>query len=371
MKILLVTDLYPINNENITKALFLFAIEWQKQGHSVEVIRPNFILNTLIRGRKITEEKIYYENGIKIYNLNFHTPFLFNVYNKLPDNFSLKNYDVMISHMPSGALMANRLLEKEKIKYICAVHASDIVVLKNIKYSVYFKKQLEKAYKTADKISARSPVLKTKIEKLFPFAKEKTFIAYSGIDEKFIIKPELIKEIDKNNLKLITTAALIKRKNISPVIKALKEANIKNFKYTIAGEGKERKKLEKLAEKYNIRNNITFTGKINNNQVIDLLRQSDIFIMVSKNETFGLSYLEAAASGNIIIAKKNDGIDGLLTDEENAFFVSANYKEIAACLRKICETETNKLNEIRTAAINIASRYTLSSAAENYLKNIK
>ena len=273
--------------------------------------------------------------------------------------------------MPSGALMANRLLEKEKIKYICAVHASDIVVLKNIKYSVYFKKQLEKAYKTADKISARSPVLKTKIEKLFPFAKEKTFIAYSGIDEKFIIKPELIKEIDKNNLKLITTAALIKRKNISPVIKALKEANIKNFKYTIAGEGKERKKLEKLAEKYNIRNNITFTGKINNNQVIDLLRQSDIFIMVSKNETFGLSYLEAAASGNIIIAKKNDGIDGLLTDEENAFFVSANYKEIAACLRKICETETNKLNEIRTAAINIASRYTLSSAAENYLKNIK
>ena len=91
MKILLVTDLYPINNENITKALFLFAIEWQKQGHSVEVIRPNFILNTLIRGRKISEEKIYYENGIKIYNLNFHTPFLFNVYNKLPDNFSLKN----------------------------------------------------------------------------------------------------------------------------------------------------------------------------------------------------------------------------------------------------------------------------------------
>ena len=129
--------------------------------------------------------------------------------------------------------------------------------------------------------------------------------------------------------------------------------------------------VKKLAEKYNIGNNITFTGKINNNQVIDLLRQSDIFIMVSKNETFGLSYLEAAASGNIIIAKKNDGIDGLLTDEENAFFVSANYKEIAACLRKICETETNKLNEIRTAAINIASRYTLSSAAENYLKNIK
>lgn len=103
MKILFVTDLYPIENEKIAKALYYFVLEWKKQGHEVEVIRSNFILNTKIRGRKIQKEKIYIENGIKIYNLNFHTPFLFNVYNKLPKEFSLKNYDVIISHMPCGA----------------------------------------------------------------------------------------------------------------------------------------------------------------------------------------------------------------------------------------------------------------------------
>ncbi len=370
MKILLVTDLYPINNENITKALYLFVREWQKQGHTTEVIRSNFIINTLIRGRKITEEKIYYENGIKIYNLNFHTPFLFNVYKKLPADFSLKNYDVIISHMPSGALMANRLLEKEKIKYICAVHASDIVVFKDIKYSVYFKNQLKKAYETADKIAVRSPVLKSKIEEILPYAKEKTFIAFSGIDEKFISAEKTIKNIDKNNLRIITTAALIKRKNINLIIEALAKFNHKNFHYTIIGEGKERKRLEKLAKKYNISNNITFTGKINNNHVIDLLRQADIFIMVSKDETFGLSYLEAAASGNIILAKKDDGLDGFLTNGENAFFVYPNSKEILNCLNKIYNMNNKELNKIRTNAIEIMRKYTTLSAAENYLKNI-
>ncbi len=79
MKILFVTDLYPIGNENIAKALYYFVQEWQKQGHKVDVIRSNFIINTLIRGRKIKKEQIYTENGTTIYNLNFHTPFWFNV----------------------------------------------------------------------------------------------------------------------------------------------------------------------------------------------------------------------------------------------------------------------------------------------------
>ena len=71
MKILFVTDLYPLNNEKIAKALYYFVLEWKKLGHEVEVIRSNFILNTKLRGRNIQKEDIYYENGIKIYNLNF------------------------------------------------------------------------------------------------------------------------------------------------------------------------------------------------------------------------------------------------------------------------------------------------------------
>ena len=66
MKILFVTDLYPIGNEKIAKALYYFVRDWQKSGHKVDVIRANFILNTLIRGRKIIKEQKYTENDIDI-----------------------------------------------------------------------------------------------------------------------------------------------------------------------------------------------------------------------------------------------------------------------------------------------------------------
>ncbi|MCD7780971.1 MAG: glycosyltransferase [Candidatus Gastranaerophilales bacterium] len=370
MKILFVTDLYPIGEENISKALYYFVREWQKEGHEVDILRSNYIINTIIRGRKIQKEKIYYENGTKIYNLNFHTPFLFNVYNKLPKDFSLKNYDVMISHMPSGALMANKLLKKEKIKYICSVHASDIVVLKNIKYSIYFRQQLKKAYMQADKVSARSYVLQTKIEEIMPEIQDKTFVAFSGLDNEFIQNEQSPKYFNQEELQISTVSSLINRKNTDIIIKALSMISNK-FHLTVMGDGIQKKRLEKLAKKLNIEEKITFTGVLPRNKVIDNLKKSDIFILISNNETFGLVYLEAMAAGNIIIAKKNDGIDGILKNEQNAFLIEPEILELKKCLEKITAMKETEINIIKQNAADTAKKLTSSMAAENYLKNIQ
>ena len=364
MRILFVTDLYPIGEEKIAKALFYFVQEWKKKGHEVEVIRPNFKFNTQIRGRKIIKEDIYTENEIKIYNLNFNTPFLFNVYNKLPKDFSLKNYDVMISHMPCGALFSQKLLKKDKIKYICSVHCSDIKVLTDKKYSLYFKKELKKAYLLADKISARSPILKDKIEKIIPQTKEKTFVAFSGIEEELI--NSRTKNIDKNNLKLITVSSLIKRKNIDTIIKAVSE--IQNISLKIIGEGKEEKKLKKLALKY--KNKIEFLGKQKREDVINKLDNSDVFVLLSDNETFGLSYLEAMATGNIVIAKKNDGIDGIIKDNFNGFLIENNAEDLKKCLEKITDSKEEEIKVIKENALSTIKEYTSKKASENYINQI-
>ena len=364
MKILFVTDLYPIGEENIAKALFYFVQEWQKQGHEVEVIRSNFIFNTLLRGRKIIKEKIYYEHGTKIYNLNFHTPFWFNVYNKLPKDFSLKNYDVIISHMPCGAFMSNKLLKKDKIKYICGVHCSDIIVLKDFKY-LFFKNSLKIAYKNADKIAARSPVLKNKIENIIPAAKNKTFIAFSGVDDELITN-EQQKELDKTKIKISTVASLIKRKNIDVILKALSMASF-NFHLTIMGDGKERKNLEQLTKKLDIEEKITFTGNLKREEVIKKLKASDIFILLSNNETFGLSYLEAMATGNIVIAKENDGIDGIIKHEQNGFLIKATPIELKKYLEKIIAMDKEEIIQIQTNANQTIKNLTIKNAANNYI----
>ncbi len=356
MKILFVTDLYPIGKENIAKALFYFVQEWQKMGHEVDVIRANFILNTKLRERKIIEEKLYEEYGTKLYNLNFNTPFLFNVYDKLPKDFSLKNYDVMISHMPCGALMAQKLLKRDKIKYICSVHASDITVLTDIKY-LPFRNYLKKSYKLADKISARSPILKEKIEKIIP--NNKTFIAYSGTDIEQIKKPL------NNDITITTVASLIKRKNIDVIIKTVNE--IPSLKLNIIGSGKEENKLKKLAKNQNIK----FLGQLERPLVIEQLKSSDIFVLLSDNETFGLSYIEAMATGNIVIAKKGDGIDGIIKNGENGFLIPAKKEELKKCLEKILSMNEDEMSTIKTNCAKTIKELTSSSSAENYLKNIQ
>ena len=368
MKILFVTDLYPIGEENIAKALFYFVQEWKNQGHEVEVIRSNFILNTLIRDRKIIEEKIYYENGTKIYNLNFYTPFGFNVYNKLPKDFSLKNYDVIISHMPCGAFMANKLLKREKIKYVCGVHCSDIVVLKDFKY-IFFRNALKNAYKKADKIAARSPILQKKIEEIIPTTKNKTFIAYSGIKEEFIKKELEPKSLNKEKLQISTVASSIKRKNIDVILKALSTVSF-DFHLTIMGDGKERKNLKKLAKKLKIENKVAFTGRIEREEVIKNLEISDVFILVSNNETFGISYLEAMATGNIVVAKENDGIDGIINHQQNGFLTKSIPAELKKCLEEIFSLEDTEIKQIRTNSIETIKHFYISEAGQNYLKNI-
>ena len=356
MKILFVTDLYPIGEEKIAKALFYFVQEWQKLGHEVDVIRANFVINTKLRGRKIIEEKLYEENGTKIYNLNFHTPFFFNVYNKLPKDFSLKNYDVMISHMPCGALMAQKLLKKEKIKYICSVHASDITVLTDFKY-LLFRNSLKKAYKLADKISARSPILKEKIEKIIP--NNKTFVAYSGTD----IEP--IEKTLNKELTITTIASLIKRKNIDVIIRALNE--MPQIKLNIIGSGKEEKNLKKLVKS----SNISFLGQLQRTIVIEQLKKSDIFVLLSDNETFGLSYLEAMTTGNIVIGKKGDGIDGILKNNKNGFLINPNSEELKKCIDKITSIKEDEISTIKANCAKTIKELTSQSAAENYLKNIQ
>ena len=373
MKILFVTDLYPIGDEKIAKALFYFVREWQKQGHFVEVIRSNFIFNTLIRGRKIIKEKEYFENNTKIYNLNFHTPFWFNVNNKLPKDFSLKNYDVIISHMPSGALMAQKLLKRkdaENLKYVCAVHNSDITVLKDLKYSLFFGQRLKNAYKRADKISARSPILKEKIEKILPFSKGKTFTAYSGLDDNLINNKGGYKPFNPADITISTACSLIKRKNIDILIKAMAELKEYNIKLKIIGEGREEKHLKNLADKLQINDRITFLGRLSRIKVMEELKKSDIFALISDNETFGLVYLEALSAGNIVICKKGDGIDGILKDKENSFLINPDKKELKECIKNIILMPNEETALIKSNAQKTLEGLKLSDSAENYIKNI-
>jgi len=365
MKILFITDLYQVkqNEKTTPKTLFHFVKEWEKFGHQVDVIKPNFILNSFLRGKPFYKTGKY-EN---VYNVNYWTPFLFNIKKKLTPlirpsvtfshNGEKEKYNIVIAHMPSGILFADSL----GLPFVAGVHNSDLEVLSNPLYKFHFKKRLENALYNAKAISCRSFVIKEKLLKLYPDFENKTFVAPSGIDEN-VINHSTIQPFNHSTIKILTCANLIKRKNIDKLILACKDLD--NVELTVVGDGKLRKKLEKLDKK------VIFKGWLEQEKVYQNMKESDIFILPSVNETFGMVYLEAMAQGCITVCTKNDGISGIIKDSENGFLTESSVDGIKNTILKIKNLSQENLNKIKQNAFETIKEYTSEKVAENYLQQI-
>lgn len=375
MKILFITDLYPIKTGETNTPLTLhnFVIEWIKQGHSVNVIKPNFVFNSFLRGKPFYPDGIYEYEGVKICNINYFTPFLFKVLEKIPKEIKFADYDIIIAHMPSGIIFANKMSKTTRIPFVCAVHTSDLEVLTNPLYKFYFKKQLEDAYKRAKKIACRSFVLQNKFCNLLPKLANKTFVASSGVKED--TKMQKCKDTKQENVfavqhrspltahcSLITCANLIKRKNIDKLILAIND--LEGFKLTVIGDGAELENLKKIASP-----KVLFTGHLPHEKVLEEMQKADIFILPSVNETFGIVYLEAMASGCITVCTKDDGIDGIIVDSENGFLTEPTVESIKQTLLKIKDYPDKE--KIVNNSLGTIKKYSPESCAKNYIENLK
>lgn len=348
MKILLVTDLYPLEEKHkgIPLAIENFALALKDLGCEISVLRADLIFNSILRGRKPSKQGWYERNGIKIYNQNFLLPFYLNP--KVP-----KNFDVIVSHMPSGNMCGAKIKNKFKKPHIAICHSSDIEVLE--KYKFYFASALKNALKNADKVGARSYWIRDKL----PF--ENIFLVPSGIKKEEITNTPF----GEKKLKIICASSLIKRKNLKELILAMRE--IKNAPLEIYGNGCEEKKLKKMAQNLNIK----FMGQRPRQEVLEALEEAQIFILPSKKETFGLSYLEALAKGCIVICSKNSGMDGFIQNNKNGFIVEPNAQDIAKTIKKIISMDKEELNKISSNAIKLAQELEYYKCAKNYLENIK
>lgn len=361
MKILFITDLYPVNTGESTTPVTLhnFVSAWIKQGHEVSVIKPNFIFNSFLRQKPFYKTGKYNYEGVEIYNINYFTPFLFDIEDKL--SVDVASYEVIIAHMPSGIIFANKLAKKYNKPLVCGVHRSDLEVLINPIYGIYFKGQMEDAYTRAKKIACRSHVLQKKFNRLIPELSSKTFVAPSGID----FNEDVVKQ-NEYLVSVLTCANLIKRKNVDKLISAIKDLD--GFKLNVIGDGKEYRNLKQLGAECN---NIDFLGRLSHEKVLEEMEKADIFLLSSVDETFGMVYLEAMASGCITICTKGDGIDGIIIDNENGFLCEPTVAGVKEVLSKIKTFTKENLDKIREKSLETVKKYSIENCASSYIDNLR
>ena len=93
-------------------------------------------------------------------------------------------------------------------------------------------------------------------------------------------------------------------------MKAAARALSKNPKliFVFAGDGEQRQELLALSAKFGISTRVVFTGFVRGKQLRDIYQVSDIFVMSSISEPFGLTALEAAHHGNVLVLTKQSGV---------------------------------------------------------------
>ncbi len=168
----------------------------------------------------------------------------------------------------------------------------------------------------------------------FGFNNVRKEIVYSGApitraDKRIADKPE--------SFRFLYAGKLIARKGVDVSIRALAMLQDRyDFRLDIYGEGKELSGLKKLADRELDKDKIAFHPFVKREQVLELMGQSDVFLMPSTGETFGLVYVEAMSQGCIPVGVKGEGIDGVIVSGKNGFLVEGgNAADLAACIETI------------------------------------
>ena len=173
-------------------------------------------------------------------------------------------------------------------------------------------------------------------------------VIFGGIDTQRF-KPITNHQKNNRQKKLLTVARLDLNKGHDCVLKALailkKQGLTPN--YTIVGQGPEEMRLRKMAQALGFKNQVEFTGFIPDNQLPAIYTSCDIYVMASREipgrldlvEGFGISFLEASASGLPVVAGDSGGVSDAVQHEKTGLLVNPDKPEDIATAIKLLLTD--------------------------------
>jgi len=280
-----------------------------KRGHSIHFIT----YKQPVRLEQLTKNIHFHEVTVPEYPLFHFQPYELALSSKLVNMVKLHEIEVLhvhyaIPHAYAG-YMAKKMLEEEGIDLpmVTTLHGTDITLVGN---HPFYKPAVTFSINHSDVVTSVSESLKQDTLNLFKITKEidvvPNFIDVSKYRKGFTdCQRSLMAEDDEKIISHVSNFRAVKR--IGDVIRIFDiiQKKVKS-KLIMVGAGPEKEMAEDLVESLGIQDKVIFLGE--SNEIDKILCFSDLFLLPSEKESFGLAALEAMVNGVPVISTNSGGI---------------------------------------------------------------
>lgn len=280
------------------------------RGHEIHFITYKQPVRLALLGENVH----FHEVNVPEYPLFHYQPYELALSSKLVDMVKLHKIDLLhvhyaIPHAYAG-YMAKKMLAEEgiSIPMVTTLHGTDITLVGS---HPFYKSAVTFSINKSDVVTSVSESLKQDTLRLFDIKKEidviPNFIDVSkhNTNEFTDCQRELMATEDEKIITHVSNFRAVKR--IDDVVRIFNEIQKEiPAKLIMVGEGPEKEPAEQLCEELGISDKVIFLG--NSNEVDKILCFSDLFLLPSETESFGLAALEAMISSVPVISSNTGGI---------------------------------------------------------------
>ena len=357
MKIL-ITNHFPLKGSGSGVYVTNIAKELVKKGHEVCIIMPENTLG-LDKVENVKTHPVYFKHIEEIegqVNFNFlcfdshpRSPMLFpdateeqikeyeEAFRKAIE-YEIKEFKPDVIHS-QHIWIITAVAAEFGIPVITTCHGSDLMGYNDWSN---FHNYTKKAAEGSKKIIAISNRNNEKLSNIY--GKEKVMTMSNGYNPDMFYKEEYNKEevlksfnIDKNYKKVICFAGRLNpNKGVDILFNSLKLCNNNDIITLIAGNGQGFEPLNKMREELGL-DNVKLIGEQSHSNLRKMYNISDLCVIPSREEAFGLVALEAIACGTPVVATNQGGMPDFITKEVGILVEKENVKELSSAINEIIE----------------------------------
>ncbi|TDM15452.1 N-acetyl-alpha-D-glucosaminyl L-malate synthase BshA [Macrococcus bovicus] len=304
-------------------------IQMAERGHDVHFITSNTPFRIQFQRPNITIHQV----DVNQYAVFQYPPYDITLATKIAEVINAYDLDVLhmhyaVPHAICGIL--GRQIARKDVKIVTTLHGTDITVLG---YDSTLRSAIRFGIEESDIVTSVSDALTADTMSLIAPNKEIRTV-YNFINEKDFTRVDssALKEmygIPKDYKVISHVSNFRKVKRIQDILATFKQVRESlKVKLLLIGDGPELSKMRSLAHKLGIDEDVMFVGK--QEQVASFYQMSDLFLLMSEKESFGLVLLEAMNCGVVCIGTRAGGIGEVIRHEETGLLVDVGDSEQAA-----------------------------------------